>query len=427
MNITDTAFNDLEPSESDEVSLPAVISTSVFAVAEIVTNGGLLLIFLLRRQTAKHASLIMISTMVNIVISAVFDLAMRIPLVVVKEHNLGKTNRNLCIAMTLAPDFWFYAIILCLPLLSIERLIVLETKSKLYIRKKNGIFIIMLIAAYTVALIIAILPTTAVFRPDVNSKCNGSLLYGHRFAHLFVSITALSVILTAIFSISLVFRLRLKLQHLTTTMRKKIVLKQGTVSAIVITTVLFFALVPFAVSLQLVLMCGSNEITDQQFCEETLMGIIFRVSVTVSRLSLIVLPLIFLGLNPTLRRRIWLTLRRPKQMENIATISSTTGSMAWSKDSGINEGDELEYGQSDDAGDFITIDQDLKFGRSGDQTAGGLVRRQRSVRYRQSVIDLIDVLSVISERSEGADSADSGAYSNCDYQDDIIEYDEGKR
>ena len=419
MNISTTHNAAVETADdADKVSLPAVISTIVFAIAEIITNGGLLLIFLLRRQTAKHASLIMISTMINSLVSALFDLAMRLPLTIIKEHNLGKTHQHLCMAMTLAPDFWFYAIILCLPLLSVERLVVLETtRSRQNSRQKYQLFISMLVVTYTLALIIAILPTTRVFSAEVNSKCNGSLLYGYRFAHLFQTITALSVTLTAILSIALVFRLRQKLKHLTTTMKKKIVMKQGTLTAIIITAVLFFALVPFAVALQLVLMCGSFEITDKKFCDDTLELIIFRTCVVISRLCLILLPIIFLALNPTLRRKIWLTLRRPKQMENVVTISTNT-SMTLSKDSGIMDppiGEECSSPTDEDGGEFITIEQDLKFGKSGD-TSGELTRRQRSIRHRQSVLDLIDVLSVISERSEGTDS---GAYSNSEFDDRI--------
>lgn len=394
--------------KATEFSIPAVVSTIIFTLGQIITSGGLLLIFILRRNTAKHASMIMISTLANILVSAIFDLTMRTALTIVREDKLGKTNPGLCIMMTVAPDFWFFAIILCLPLLSIERLLVLEARQRLNALQMRQLFGSMLVIAYTMALIVAILPTVGLFDSRFNTKCGEKLAYGSEFAYIYTALTGISILLTFIFSVAVIFRLKVKLSHLRTSMRKKIVLKQGTVSAISITGLLFLALVPFAVSLQLVLMCGSNEITGQQFCDKTLPNIVFRVCVILSRFCLVLLPIVFLALNPTLRRKIWLTLRRPKQMANIVTMTST--SMYASKDSGINDEPhqhhELERVDSND-GEFVTIDHDLKFGKSGDRT-GSIARRQRSMRHKQSVIDLVDVLSVISERSE----ADSGAYSN---------------
>lgn len=383
--------------DKNKLNVPAVASTVVFAIAELVTCGGLLLIFALRRKTAKHASMIMMSLLLNICIGAITDLALRLPLSIVKEYNLAKEHPKMCVALTLIPDYFMIAILICLPLLSIERLIRLEAKKHLTARQMRHLFGCLLVIGYSMALIVVILPTTDIYSPDVNSKCAGQLLYGYGFSYLYICLTVLSVALTLFFSVAVVFRLKAKLVHLKTTMRKKIILKQGTVSAIVITGLLFVALVPFAAALQLILMCESKEIGPGSFCEYYLPRIIFRTAVIIHKLCLVALPLVFLKLNPTMRRKIILALRKPRQMENIMTISSNTiSNLTVSKDSICDDNSVAD--DLDD--DFITISEDLTFGKSGD-TKGEVKRRSfGSIRMRSSVMDLVDVMSVISERSE---------------------------
>lgn len=401
INVTDTPFDSVADDKKDSLSVAAVTSTVFFAIAQVITCGGLLLIFLLRRSTAKQVSIIMKSTLVNILIGALTDLAFRLPLIVIREKKLGKTNPNLCVVMTLVPDYFMIATLMCLPLLSVERLIRLESKRRLTSKQTHNLFGCMLVIVYSISMVVILLPTTNIFNGEVNTKCDKNLFYGYAFPYVYSALTVLSVVLTLIFSIVVILRLKVKLRHLSTTLKRTIVLKQGTISAIAITGVLFLALVPFAAALQLVLMCGSTEIRDAYFCDETLRKYIFRVCVILQKLCLILLPVIFLGLNPTLRRKIWLTIRKRKLMENVVTISSNSG-FAGSKDTAYesylpNASDTGEHGDED----FITIAEDLTFGKAGD-TEGKIKRRfsNVAVRHRQSVIDMVDVLSVISERSE---------------------------
>ncbi|KAF6037531.1 hypothetical protein EB796_004147 [Bugula neritina] len=377
-------------------SVPAVATVIVSSIGQLVTCGFLLLLFLLKKQIAKHASLVMISILTNICLVAICDLGLRAPLMVMKEDRMGITHPVLCMIMTLTPDYFMIAILLSLPMLSVERLIRLESKEYLSTRQTKHLLACLLVIAYSMALVVSILPTTNLFSADVNTRCNRNLLYGYAFAYVYTALTIFSVVLTSVFSIAVVFRLKLRLSHLHTSMRRKIVMKQGTVSAVVITGLLFLALVPFAASLQLVLMCGSNELTGDHFCNEILPDVIFRACIILHKLCLIALPVVFLVLNPALRRKIWATLRRPKQMEQVVTISSN--SVTASKESVCDRLHNSDDSDSD--GDFITITEDLTFGRSGD--IKGEVKRTRSgsVRDRHSVFDAVDVMSVISEKSE---------------------------
>ena len=400
---TTTLNNQVNEEDSDKDTAVAVSTAVFFSFLVALTSGGLLLIFIIHRHTAKNASLIMISTLANLSIGAIAELAFRTPYLVMGEQGLADVHPKLCVVVLLLPDYFMIAILLCLPLLSIERLLRLETKEHLNARQSRTLFACLLVIAYSLAFVISILPTTNLFAAGVNTRCNNNLVYGNAFPYVYTAMTITSVMITAVFSIAVAFRLKHRLSHLGTTQRKKIILKQGTVSAIAITGLLFVALVPFAASLQVLLMCDSKQIDDEQFCTEVSRPILFRACIIIQKTCLIALPLVFLWLNPTLRRKVWLTIKKPKQMENVVTISSN--SMSVSKDS-ISTSNCLEEGDLDidGDGDFITITEDLSFGKCGD--VNGEVKRRciGPGRHKQSVLDLVEVLSVISERSESGRS-----------------------
>ncbi|XP_067951013.1 uncharacterized protein [Watersipora subatra] len=380
-------------------SAAAFWSILIFGLAIFVSSGGLLLIFLIHRKTAKHASLIMMSTLANLTAGAFSDLVFRATFFAIGEDKFTEISPMLCTIFIIIPDYFMIAIMLCLPLLSIERLLRLETKEYLTARQTRQLFGCLLVFAYSIAFVFSILPTTNLFTEGVNVRCGGKLVYGYSFSYIYSVVTLISVILTAAFAIAVALRLKTRLQHLGTTTRKKIVLKQGTISAIAITGVLFLALAPFAISLQLVLMCGSQQIDDEQYCQQIIIDIALRLCVAIQKFSLLLLPIVFLGLNPKLRHKVWLTITKTKRMENVVTIST----MTTSKDSvteQVNDGFEMDDEDEEDDDDFITIAEDLSFGKCGD-TKGEVNRRfNRCTRTRQSVLDMVDVLSVISERSE---------------------------
>lgn len=319
------------------------------------------------------------------------DLTLRLPLYILTEDYIANVSVELCHSMRLIPDFFMMAILITLPLITAERLFKLITNPR-WPRKRNRLIIAILLGvAYLLAFIISMLPLTAVFgRGDkLNTRCSDTLKYGYvSFAFTYSALTALSIILTFIFSITTVFVLKARLAYQKSKSKRR-VLKRGVVSAISLTALLGIATIPFAISLQIVLTCGGNMLHNDNFCNG-IMPHIFRMAVVVNKISFTLLPIVLLRLNPSMRRRIWLSFRKPKQAAGIVTLSSTNTHSITEKNS-----DQEQEPMTDAEGNFIiTLNEERQF-------PDEVIRRmQLHGKHRQNFMEIVDVLSVISEASE---------------------------
>lgn len=382
----DTVFDSYQVDMEGSGSKVAIYTTIVFALMVMTTNGGLLTIFAMKKQTRKYLTLVQATNMSNLFIGALSDLMMRLPLFIMREEKVAAISPALCMVMRQVPDYFMMAILLCLPLITGERILKLLMKNSSTIKSRRIIGAIT-IAMYLLALFVSSLPMTAAFgssESKLNTRCLGRLRYGHvSFAFIYTGITVLSTFLTFVFSVVIVLVLRAKLR-LQVSRTKKMVLKRGVVSACALTATLAVATVPFAISLQLVLSCGGNKLGNLNFCDNVI-PYIFRASVVMQKLAYTLLPVVFLGLNPMMRRKIWLSLRQPNKTANIATLSSNT-----TTDTSKNTEEMNEKNQNY----FITLSEENQFPVE-------VIRRVNAhCKSRQSFYDMIDVLSVISEKSE---------------------------
>lgn len=280
-----------------------VATTVVFATTEIITNGGLLLLLLLlRRKVRRYASLVQISILASVVIKAITDLSMRLPLVVIGSTNI---NPIACFMMSQIPDFTMTAILLSLPLISAERLGKLLIKANFSRKTFRQIFITILSMTYLAALIITFIPATNLYMTEenANTKCNGLLQYGYAFPFTYTGLTLLSVLLTLVLSIAAVLSLKRQLKDFETSMSKRVIMKRGVISSIAVTVTLFLATVPFALTLQFIILCKTHQFDSLTVCPKAI-HILFRVCVILQKLSFTALPVVFLVLNQPLRKQV---------------------------------------------------------------------------------------------------------------------------
>lgn len=291
----------------------AVITTVVFALLELLTNGGLLILLLiLWKGVGRYASFIQNCVLLHIVVKAILDLTMRLPLFIMGSENVSAVT---CAVLSIIPDYSMLALLLTLPLLSAERLVKLWVKPTYSRSRIRHIFSATICTIYFLALVVAVLPSTSVFitKNQPNSKCEGHLNYGLAFSYIYSGLTALTVLLVIIFSVSTVVLLRSKLRDMETTETKKLVIKRGVISALIMTTVLSIATVPFALVFQFVLMCQQDDPCIERYFTA------FRTCVIIQKLSLSSLPVFFLSLNKPVRRKVWQFVRRCQKNMDITT------------------------------------------------------------------------------------------------------------
>lgn len=396
---TTTTINYHTSLSSEPAGKVGVYATLIFSLMVVFSNGALLLIFLLKRDTRKHLSLVQAVIMINLLLEAIFALTLRLPTFTLTEDYIASVSVRLCHLMELVPATVMMVIQIYLPLITAEHLLKLIS-NPIWTPKRNKQIVAGLIGGtYITALIISFLPLTNALGDSEskwNTQCAGTLKYGHTaFVYTYSAIVALSVILTLVFSITVVIVLKRKISHQKSrTKRRK--LKRGVVTCIALTVLLGIATVPFAISLQIAFTCKANVLPNKHLCDQIKPNLAYT-ALTIQKIAFTLFPIILLRLNTTMRRRVWLSLRRPKQTANIVTLSSANTSTDASSHSSTNKSS-CSYHESKDATDaegdlVIHLDMERQF-------PDEVIRRvYMQNKYRQNFLE-IDILSVISEASE---------------------------
>lgn len=314
----DTQDGNITHCSEAEVDRTAVISTIVFAIIEMTTCGGLVVILCsLKRKVWKYASLVQNGLLVSILIKSVLDLLFRLPRTVISDDNLPPAA---CAVMRQLSIFSLFTIYFILPLISCERLVKIVMKRRLSRRKIRHIFSFALVATYALALILVILPVSGAFNDEpIQSWCHGTVTYGYGYIFLFTGFTCLIVTLTLVFSISLIRTLKKRSRTHSLSENKRKVMKRAVTTAIALTVIVFLATLPYALTTKLRLLCDGGANGDE--CTKSL-DILFTICQFMRMISFSLVPVIFLVLNKALRRRIWSYIR--KRQPDIETVHIST-------------------------------------------------------------------------------------------------------
>lgn len=429
---TDTTSSTLETSTvdvwADTISRfddSPISSTSLiaFSLAAILTAGSLLLLFAVRRRTLRYTSMIRMTILINIILTSISDIMVRVPAKADKDPR----EPIICVISHLLSDFWIILMILMLPLLCVESLLTKRSKWIVSERQKKNLIGSLLVAVYTFTVVFSCLPTMVVGRYDQkNRKCDGKIQYGHYFAYVFLFLSVIMLVIVVVSGLLIRSRLKERLTQNDISDKRKEKLKHRYHNTVSLTAMLCLGLIPHSITRQQTLFCGSRDLNVVTYCTDTLPFVFYRLSFLLLKSVYTFLPVMFLGLDPKLRSKYWISFGSPPE-EVLCEDSVPTSSALVPVDGpphrrlfeedyetdpevlallAITDGrSNLDLNPQENLPSTSQIVRQRSRGRSAHNTLSFRKKRKR-------VSDNVDVLSMISERSESSRSSRSSRTSS---------------